>query len=132
VTTAGLAANLHNGLFHKESKRDQEERSTRHPERTQAVEPSALRQLLRSRTRRPTFQTPPVEAVDLVCREHDRCYGLLGDFDERCDRNLVEMMPNAIAITPTPLGKQVGLLTMLYFSTLERNLGLGETLFKGN
>jgi hypothetical protein len=26
----------------------------------------------------------------------------------------------------------VGLLTMLYFSTLERNLGLGETLFKGN
>jgi hypothetical protein len=80
----------------------------------------------------PTFQTPPVDAVDLVCREHDRCYSLLGDFDERCDRNLVEMMPNAIAITPTPLGKQVGLLTLLYFSTLERNLGLGETLFKGN
>jgi hypothetical protein len=80
----------------------------------------------------PTFQTPPVDAVDLVCREHDRCYSLLGDFDERCDRNLVEVMPKAIAITPTPLGKQVGLLTMLYFSTLERNLGLGETLFKGN
>jgi hypothetical protein len=80
----------------------------------------------------PTFQTPPVDAVDLVCREHDRCYGLLGDFDERCDRNLVEMMPKAIAITPTPLGKQVGLLTLLYFSTLERNLGLAETLFKGN
>jgi len=56
----------------------------------------------------PTFQTPPVDAVDLVCREHDRCYGLLGDFDERCDRNLIEMMPNAIALTPTPLGKQVG------------------------
>ena len=80
----------------------------------------------------PTFQTPPVDAVDLVCREHDRCYSLLGDFDERCDRNLIEMMPNAIVITPTPLGKQVGLLTLLYFSTLERNLGLGQTLFKGD
>ena len=80
----------------------------------------------------PTFQKPPVDAVDLVCREHDRCYGLLGDFDERCDRNLIEMMPNAIALTPTPLGKQVGILTLLYFSTLERNLGLGEILFKGN
>jgi len=80
----------------------------------------------------PTFQTPLVDAVDLVCREHDRCYGLLGDFDERCDRNLVQMMPNAIALTPTPLGKQVGILTMLYFSVAERNLGLGETLFKRN
>ena len=80
----------------------------------------------------PTFETPPVDAVDLVCREHDRCYGLLGDFDERCDRNLIEMMPNAIVLTPTPLGKQVGLLTLLYFSLAERNLRLGETLFKGN
>jgi hypothetical protein len=80
----------------------------------------------------PTFKTPPVDAVDLVCREHDRCYGLLGDFNERCDRNLIEMMPNAIAITPSPLGKQVGLLTMLYFSLAERNLGLGEILFKGD
>jgi hypothetical protein len=80
----------------------------------------------------PTFQKPPVDAVDLVCREHDRCYGLLGDFDERCDRNLVEMMPNAIAITPSPLGKQVGLLMLLYFSLAERNLGLGEILFKGD
>jgi hypothetical protein len=80
----------------------------------------------------PTFQTPPVDAVDLVCREHNRCYGLLGDFDERCDRNLIEVMPSAIALTPTPLGKQVGPLTMLYFSLAERNLGLGETLFKGD
>ena len=80
----------------------------------------------------PTFETLPVDAVDLVCREHDRCYGLLGDFDERCDRNLIETMPNAIALTPTPLGKQAGLLTLLYFSLAERNLGLGETLFKGN
>ena len=48
------------------------------------------------------------------------------------EQNLIEVMPNAIALTPTPLGKQVGLLTMLYFSLAERNLGLGETLFKGN
>ncbi len=78
----------------------------------------------------PTWKTPPIDAVDLVCREHDRCYSLLGDFDERCDRNLVEMMPNAIAITPSPLGKQVGILTMLYFSLAEGNLGLGELLLK--
>jgi hypothetical protein len=79
----------------------------------------------------PTFKTPPIDAVDFVCREHDRCYGLLGDFDERCDRNLIEVMPTAIANTRSPLGKQVGLLTLLYFSTAERNLALGETLFKG-
>jgi len=28
------------------------------------------------------------------------------------------------------LGKQVGILTLLYFSTAERNLGLSEILFK--
>jgi hypothetical protein len=79
----------------------------------------------------PTFKTPPIDAVDLVCREHDRCYSLLGDFDKRCDQNLIEIMPTAIANTRSPLGKQVGLLTLLYFSTAERNLALGETLFKG-
>ena len=78
----------------------------------------------------PTWKTPPVDAVDLVCREHDRCYSLLGDFDERCDRNLIEMTPNAIAMTRSPVGKQVGILTMLYFSLVERNLALGEILFR--
>ena len=80
----------------------------------------------------PTFQTPPVDAVDLVCREHDRCYSLLGDFDERCDRNLIEMMPNAIAITQrreVQHGQEAHLLAQ---RGGERNLGLGETLFKGN
>lgn len=78
----------------------------------------------------PTFKTPPIDAVDLVCREHDRCYSLLGDFDNRCDQNLIEIMPTAIASTPSPAGKNAGLLALLYFSTAERNLALGETLFK--
>ena len=78
----------------------------------------------------PTFRTPPVDAVDAVCREHDRCYDLLGDFDGRCDRRLIEAMPNAIASTPSPQGKNVGLLALLYFSLAERNLALGKTLFK--
>ena len=68
--------------------------------------------------------------MDLVCREHDRCYSLLGDFHNRCDRNLIEIMPTAIANTPSAVGKQAGLLTLLYFSSIERNLALGEILFK--
>ena len=79
----------------------------------------------------PTWQTPPIDAVDLVCREHDRCYSLLGDFDNRCDRILIEMMPLAIACTPSLAGKQAGLLALTYFSLVERNLGLGQTLFGG-
>jgi hypothetical protein len=78
----------------------------------------------------PTYKTPPIDAVALVCREHDRCYSLLGDFNNRCDRNLIQIMPTAIASTPSLLGKKAGLLTLLYFSTAERNLALGETLFK--
>jgi len=78
----------------------------------------------------PTGNTPPIDAVDAVCREHDRCYGLLGDFDDRCDHNLIEIMPSAIASTPSPIGKKAGLLALLYFSLAERNLALGGTLFK--
>jgi hypothetical protein len=78
----------------------------------------------------PTGNTPPIDAVDAVCREHDLCYRLLGDFDRRCDRNLIEIMPSAIASTPSPVGKKAGLLALLYFSLAERNLALGKTLFK--
>ncbi len=78
----------------------------------------------------PTGNTPPIDAVDAVCREHDRCYSLLGDFDRRCDRKFIESMPSAIASTPSPIGKNAGLLGLLYFSLAERNLALGETLFK--
>jgi hypothetical protein len=78
----------------------------------------------------PSGKTPPIDAVDAVCREHDLCYRLRGDFDRRCDRNLVETMPDAIASTPSPQGKNAGLLALLYFSLAERNLALGKTLFE--
>src|SRR4028119_255562 len=78
----------------------------------------------------PTGNTPPIDAVDAVCREHNRCYRLLGDFDRWCDRALIESMPSAIARTPSPIGKKAGVLALLYFSLVERNLALGETLFK--
>jgi hypothetical protein len=78
----------------------------------------------------PTGNTPPIDAVDAVCREHDLCYRLLGDFDRQCDRHFIESMPSAIASTPSPIGKKAGLLALLYFSLAERNLALGRTLFK--
>ncbi len=78
----------------------------------------------------PTGKTPSIDAVDAVCREHDLCYRLRSDFDHRCDRNLIENMPGAIASTPSPIGKKAGVLALLYFSLAERNLALGETLFK--
>ena len=78
----------------------------------------------------PTGNTPPIDAVDAVCRQHDLCYRLLGDFDCQCDRHFVEIMPSAIASTPSPIGKHAGFLVLLYFSLAERNLALGETLVK--
>lgn len=78
----------------------------------------------------PTGQTPPIDAVDAVCREHDMCYESLGDFEPWCDIELIGSMPDAIARTPSPLGKQAGVLALLYFSVAERNLALARTLFK--
>jgi Phospholipase A2 len=78
----------------------------------------------------PTGSTPPIDAVDAVCRQHDLCYRLLGDFDCQCDRHFIESMPSAIASTPSPIGKHAGFLALLYFSLAERNLALGETLVK--
>jgi Phospholipase A2 len=78
----------------------------------------------------PTGNTPPIDAVDAVCREHDLCYARLGDFDSRCDQAFIESMPSAIENTPSQAGKKAGLLALLYFSLAERNLALGETLFK--
>lgn len=78
----------------------------------------------------PTGNTPPIDPVDAVCRKHDRCYALLGDFDGRCAQDFIESMPSAIAITLSPAGKNAGFLSLLYFSLIERNLALGETLFK--
>ena len=77
-----------------------------------------------------TGNTPPIDAVDAVCRRHDACYALHGLFDSRCDRDLIESMPGAIANTRSPVGKKAGLVALLYFSLAERNLALGKTLFK--
>ena len=77
----------------------------------------------------PTGKTPPIDAVDAVCREHDMCYESLGDFEPWCDLELIGSMPDAIARTESPLGKQAGVLALLYFSVAERNLALGKTLF---
>src|SRR4028119_747882 len=71
----------------------------------------------------------PVTAVFPIA-EHDLCSALLGDFDSRCDQDFIECMPSAIASTPSPAGKNAGFLSLLYFSLAERNLALGETLFK--
>ena len=78
----------------------------------------------------PTGETPPVDAVDAVCREHDMCYESLGDFEPWCDLELIQSMPDAIARTESPLGKQAGVLALLYFSIAERNLALGKTLLE--
>jgi len=78
----------------------------------------------------PTGEVPPIDAVDAVCREHDMCYESLGDFDRRCDLELIGSMPDAISRTESPLGKQAGVMALLYFSLVERNLALDKTLFK--
>ena len=78
----------------------------------------------------PTGETPPIDAVDAVCREHDMCYESLGGFEPWCDLELIQSMPDAIARTESPLGKQAGVLALLYFSVAERNLALGKTLFR--
>ena len=78
----------------------------------------------------PTGKTPPIDAVDAACREHDMCYESLGDFEPWCDLELIGSMPDAIARTESPLGKQAGVMALLYFSVVERNLSPGETLFK--
>lgn len=79
----------------------------------------------------PTYRTPPVDAVDAACREHNRCYALLGGFDEGCDRNFAKILPTAITETPSQEGKNAGLIALAYFSLAEPTLGLGEALFGG-
>ena len=59
---------------------------------------------------------PAVDAVDAVCRAHDRCYGREGYFDCGCNRALVEAMPDAIARTPSAEGKLAGTVIRGFFS----------------
>jgi hypothetical protein len=64
----------------------------------------------------PTGATPPVDAVDAVCRAHDLCYGATSYFNCGCDRALLATMPSAIAATPSAGGKAAGAVAIGYFS----------------
>lgn len=64
----------------------------------------------------PTGNTPPIDAVDAVCRQHDLCYGRRGYFDCQCDGNLISNMPGAIARTASVSGQIAGAAIMTYFA----------------
>jgi hypothetical protein len=64
----------------------------------------------------PTGCTPPVDAVDAVCRAHDLCYDALGYSNCACDAALIAAMPAAIAGTPCSSGKITGAAAMAFFS----------------
>lgn len=56
----------------------------------------------------PTGATPPVDAVDAVCRAHDLCYGATNMFNCACDHALIANMQDAIDATPCLTGKLAG------------------------
>jgi hypothetical protein len=64
----------------------------------------------------PTGATPPVDAVDAVCRTHDLCYAATTYFNCGCDRALLSAMPAAIAATPSPLGAAAGAAAIAHFA----------------
>jgi hypothetical protein len=64
----------------------------------------------------PTGVTPPVDAVDAVCRTHDLCYAATTYFNCGCDRTLLVAMPFAIAATPSPLGQAAGIAAIAHFA----------------
>lgn len=63
-----------------------------------------------------TGNTPPVDAVDAVCRTHDLCYNARGYSDCECDGDLIRTMPAAIAQTPSAEGKAAGAAGLAFFS----------------
>jgi len=58
----------------------------------------------------------PIDAVDAACKRHDECYGELGYFDCRCDAQLLEELPAAIAQTGSAQGKLCGGAIYTWFS----------------
>jgi len=62
-----------------------------------------------------TGLTPPVDAVDAVCRNHDLCYLATTYYNCGCDRTLLTSMPAAIAATESTLGKLAGQWAIAYF-----------------
>lgn len=64
----------------------------------------------------PTYRTPPVDAVDAVCMDHDRCYDARGYLNCGCDYALITRMPFAIIDTPSPEGKLAGAAAQAWFA----------------
>jgi hypothetical protein len=64
----------------------------------------------------PTGATPPIDAVDAVCRTHDLCYAATTYFNCGCDRALLLAMPAAISATPSPLGAAAGAAAIAHFA----------------
>jgi hypothetical protein len=64
----------------------------------------------------PTGATPPIDAVDAVCRTHDLCYQATTYFNCGCDRALLLAMPTAITVTPSLLGKAAGNAAIAHFA----------------
>ena len=62
----------------------------------------------------PTGATPPIDAVDAVCRTHDLCYQATTYFNCGCDRALLLTMPAAIATSPA--GAAAGAAAIAHFA----------------
>lgn len=62
---------------------------------------------------------PPIDAVDRVCCQHDKCYDERGDLSCSCERDLLSRMPAAIADPNTSAaGKAWGTGAIAVFTTL--------------
>lgn len=58
----------------------------------------------------------PIDAVDAACKRHDECYAQLGYFDCRCDQQLLEELPGAIAQTASSQATLCGSAIYTWFS----------------
>lgn len=64
-----------------------------------------------------TFKKDPWDAVDAVCKAHDRCYYEHGYSNCECDKQLILSMPAAISFTwNNDYAQMVGLGAIAYFS----------------
>jgi len=64
----------------------------------------------------PKGTTPPIDAVDAVCRTHDLCYAATTYFNCGCDRALLLAMPGAIAAAGSLPAAAAGAAAIAYFS----------------
>lgn len=64
----------------------------------------------------PTYQVPPIDAVDAACQAHDRCYDSTNYFNCGCDRALIGGMPAAKAAANSSTASTVADAIVAYFS----------------